>query len=63
MRSEARRHNNGVFRDSAPVAEWDFYNFVSFTLFFGLSCVMLLLNCFADGEPNETKYPKSKVII
>lgn len=61
MRSEARRHQEGVLDASLPVANWDRYNFISFTIFFGLSCVLLVLNCFADQEPQETKYPKSRV--
>lgn len=40
---------------------WAQYNFVSFMIFFSFSWIILFLNCFADKEANETKYPKSSV--
>lgn len=42
---------------------WDEYNFASFMIFFALTTLVFLLNCFADKEPLETKYPKSEVIV
>jgi ATP-binding cassette subfamily C (CFTR/MRP) protein 1 len=35
------------------------YNFVSFIIFFVLTCLILLLNCFADLQPLNMKYPPS----
>lgn len=37
-----------------------FYQFVSFIIFFSLTCVMLLLNCFADVEPRVSKFEKQE---
>lgn len=36
----------------------DQYHFISFDIFFVISALILLLNCFVDAEPNETKYSK-----
>ncbi|XP_039950445.1 multidrug resistance-associated protein 1 isoform X2 [Bactrocera tryoni] len=42
-----------------PDYSWDEYNYVSYMIYFALSCAMLLLNCFADAMPRETKYKRT----
>lgn len=37
------------------------YNFTSYIIFFSLSVAIWFVNCFADREPLQTKYPKSEV--
>ncbi|XP_020807934.1 multidrug resistance-associated protein 1 isoform X13 [Drosophila serrata] len=39
---------------------WEEYQFVSFFIFFTFSCIMLILNCFADGLPRQTKYQRGE---
>ncbi|XP_017012708.2 multidrug resistance-associated protein 1 isoform X2 [Drosophila takahashii] len=50
--------------DSAQPSEQDFsweeYQFVSFFIFFTFSSIMLILNCFADGMPRQTKYQRGE---
>ncbi|XP_055375696.1 multidrug resistance-associated protein 1 isoform X7 [Condylostylus longicornis] len=46
---------------SYPAAnEYDDYKYVTFMIFFACSIAMLILNCFGDQKPNQTKYPKSE---
>lgn len=44
-------------REDTDMFESQHFNFVSYIIFFTLSTLMLLLNCFADTEPLEMKYP------
>lgn len=37
---------------------WAEYQYASFFVFFTFSCLMLILNCFADGMPRQTKYQR-----
>ncbi|XP_063702153.1 multidrug resistance-associated protein 1 isoform X3 [Culicoides brevitarsis] len=39
---------------------WAEYQFVSFCIFFALSCAIFLLNCFADAEPRESIFEKQE---
>ncbi|XP_041631913.1 multidrug resistance-associated protein 1 isoform X1 [Drosophila kikkawai] len=39
---------------------WEEYQFASFFIFFTFSCLMLILNCFADGLPRQTKYQRGE---
>ncbi|XP_034128595.1 multidrug resistance-associated protein 1 isoform X7 [Drosophila guanche] len=39
---------------------WEEYLYVSFFVSFTLYCCMLLLNCFADGQPRQTKYQRGE---
>ncbi|XP_015036527.1 multidrug resistance-associated protein 1 isoform X5 [Drosophila pseudoobscura] len=39
---------------------WEEYMYVSFFVSFTLYCCMLLLNCFADGQPTQTKYQRGE---
>ncbi|XP_017047283.1 multidrug resistance-associated protein 1 isoform X18 [Drosophila ficusphila] len=39
---------------------WEEYQFASFFVFFTFSCIMLILNCFADGLPKQTKYQRGE---
>ncbi|XP_030388257.1 canalicular multispecific organic anion transporter 2-like [Scaptodrosophila lebanonensis] len=39
---------------------WENYQYCSFFFFFASSCAMLLLNCFADSMPRQTKYKREK---
>jgi ATP-binding cassette subfamily C (CFTR/MRP) protein 1 len=52
LRTEFRGHD-------ALNQDFGMYNHISFFLFFLASCIMFLLNCFVDGEPLETRYPKT----
>ncbi|XP_037043483.1 multidrug resistance-associated protein 1-like [Bradysia coprophila] len=57
-RSEIRRRNT---RKQNGIEDfWDDYNFVSFMVFYAITSIVFLLNCFADQDPQETKYPKTK---
>lgn len=40
---------------------WDDYNLVSFKIFFAITSIVFVLNCFTDQDPQETKYPKTEV--
>ncbi|XP_065155853.1 multidrug resistance-associated protein 1 isoform X1 [Atheta coriaria] len=37
-----------------------YYFYISYLIYYPLVVIMLLLNCFADGEPTHSKYPKSE---
>ncbi|XP_032583422.1 multidrug resistance-associated protein 1 isoform X5 [Drosophila sechellia] len=39
---------------------WEEYQFVSFFIFFTFTSMMLILNCFADGMPRQTKYQRGE---
>ncbi|XP_050740738.1 multidrug resistance-associated protein 1 isoform X5 [Drosophila biarmipes] len=39
---------------------WEEYQFVSFFVFFTFTCIMLILNCFADGMPEQSKYKRGE---
>ncbi|XP_017115600.1 multidrug resistance-associated protein 1 isoform X6 [Drosophila elegans] len=39
---------------------WEEYQFVSFFVSFTFTCIMLILNCFADGMPKQTKYQRGE---
>ncbi|XP_070855602.1 multidrug resistance-associated protein 1 isoform X5 [Drosophila suzukii] len=39
---------------------WEEYQFVSFFIFFTFTCIMLILNCFADGMPKQSKYQRGE---
>ncbi|KRJ97661.1 uncharacterized protein Dyak_GE18601, isoform Q [Drosophila yakuba] len=39
---------------------WEEYQFVSFFIFFTFTSIMLILNCFADGLPRQTKYQRGE---
>ncbi|XP_039496004.1 multidrug resistance-associated protein 1 isoform X5 [Drosophila santomea] len=39
---------------------WEEYKFVSFFIFFTFTSIMLILNCFADGLPRQTKYQRGE---
>ncbi|XP_020713183.1 multidrug resistance-associated protein 1 isoform X11 [Ceratitis capitata] len=63
-RTEVRAKNerNNVLNsnvDDKPDYSWDEYNYVSYMIYFAFSCAMLLLNCFADAMPRETKYKRT----
>ncbi|XP_036222275.2 multidrug resistance-associated protein 1 isoform X6 [Bactrocera oleae] len=58
---ESRERNKILNSDIAdkPAYSWDEYNYVSYIIYFAFSCAMLLLNCFADAMPRETKYKRT----
>nr|XP_014086909.1 multidrug resistance-associated protein 1 isoform X2 [Bactrocera oleae] len=58
---ESRERNKILNSDIAdkPDYSWDEYNYVSYIVYFAFSCAMLLLNCFADAMPRETKYKRT----
>lgn len=39
----------------------DTWPFVTFNIFFPLTVIMLLLNCFADARPSYLDYPRGEV--
>uniref|UniRef100_A0A336MEP5 ABC-type glutathione-S-conjugate transporter n=1 Tax=Culicoides sonorensis TaxID=179676 RepID=A0A336MEP5_CULSO len=57
MLTESRAFEN---RQENPTDDdaWPQYEFISFCIYFGLVCMELLLNCFADSEPRESKFKK-----
>ncbi|KAG5674807.1 hypothetical protein PVAND_004755 [Polypedilum vanderplanki] len=60
--TEIRLNNNRVDSEDFDYQESfdsEHYNFVSFIIFFVLSCLILILNCFADSQPQDMKYPPS----
>lgn len=59
VRTEFRAKN---YRSEQGVTDsWAQYQFISFMISFALYCALLVLNCWADQEPLESKYPKSEV--
>uniref|UniRef100_A0A182MKW0 ABC-type glutathione-S-conjugate transporter n=1 Tax=Anopheles culicifacies TaxID=139723 RepID=A0A182MKW0_9DIPT len=50
-RTEIRAYEARVLEDS-----WAEYQFVSFLVFFSLTCLMFLLNFFIDKPPRQSKY-------
>uniref|UniRef100_A0A182WGR0 ABC-type glutathione-S-conjugate transporter n=1 Tax=Anopheles minimus TaxID=112268 RepID=A0A182WGR0_9DIPT len=50
-RTEIRAYEVRVLEDS-----WAEYQFISFLIFFSLTCVMFLLNFFIDKPPRQSKY-------
>lgn len=59
-RTEAREKPERDNEDN-PENNWAEYKYGSFMTFFAASIAMVLLNCFADQEPRESKYPKTEV--
>ncbi|XP_061509609.1 multidrug resistance-associated protein 1 isoform X7 [Anopheles gambiae] len=51
VRTEVRAYEARVVEDS-----WAEYQFVSFLIFFSLTCIMFLLNFFVDKPPRQSKY-------
>ncbi|EAL39215.3 AGAP009835-PA, partial [Anopheles gambiae str. PEST] len=51
VRTEIRAYEARVVEDS-----WAEYQFVSFLIFFSLTCIMFLLNFFVDKPPRQSKY-------
>lgn len=39
------------------------YAFVSYTMYFVMSTVILILNCFADKEPEYVRCPRAEVFF
>lgn len=44
-------------------AKYHEYNFISYIVFYALSIVVLILNCFADKAPLDKRYHKSDVSV
>ncbi|XP_055837482.1 multidrug resistance-associated protein 1-like [Episyrphus balteatus] len=64
LRTKLRQHselNDGAleYRPTQEEISWIDYKFISFLVYFGLSCLILLLNCFADNMPTKTKYNRT----
>ncbi|XP_064537335.1 multidrug resistance-associated protein 1 isoform X4 [Drosophila montana] len=62
-RTEARLHQERNQIIGSQQAEphdftWETYQFASFFIFFAFTCLMLILNCFADQLPRQTKYKR-----
>ncbi|XP_041776320.1 multidrug resistance-associated protein 1 isoform X2 [Anopheles merus] len=51
VRTEIRAYEARIVEDS-----WAEYQFVSFLIFFSLTCIMFLLNFFVDKPPRQSKY-------
>ncbi|XP_055859162.1 ATP-binding cassette sub-family C member 3-like [Episyrphus balteatus] len=58
IRLNSDRHDHSSEYTDAQMAFAD-YKFISFIVFFSISCVLLFLNCFADDMPRETKYNRT----
>lgn len=59
LRSQIRER---IYRhDTGTLNRFDEYYFTSYIIFFALSVAIWFVNCFADKEPLQTKYPKSEV--
>lgn len=58
LRSQLRNRNERVAANNTNA--YDEYNFTSFIIFFAFTGANWLLNCWADKEPLELKYPKSE---
>ncbi|XP_052898371.1 multidrug resistance-associated protein 1 isoform X3 [Anopheles moucheti] len=50
-RTEIRAHEARIVEDT-----WAEYQFISFLIFFSLTCLMFLLNFFIDKPPRQSKY-------
>ncbi|XP_030383704.1 multidrug resistance-associated protein 1 isoform X7 [Scaptodrosophila lebanonensis] len=57
VRAEKER---GQKLDWTDQEDWEGYQYISFFIFFAFSCVMLLLNCYADSLPRQTKYQRGQ---
>lgn len=55
VRTEIRLHNERVELETEN--NFEHYHFISFIASFAISALILLLNCFVDAAPTETKYP------
>lgn len=53
FRNQYKRHDSEIQR------YYDEYFFTSYLIFYLFSLTIWFLNCFADGEPLQTKYPRS----
>lgn len=57
LRTQIReRHMRQAINAEDPYSE---YFFTSYLIFYVFSLAIFILNCYADGEPRQTKYPKS----
>ncbi|XP_055295955.1 multidrug resistance-associated protein 1 isoform X2 [Sitodiplosis mosellana] len=57
LRTQIReRHHRQAIDASDPYSE---YFFTSYLIFYIFSLAVFILNCYADREPRQTKYPKS----
>lgn len=59
FRSEIRLNqlrNDGLLEEDVREFESEHYIFVSFLIFYVTSALILLLNCFADTEPQQMRY-------
>lgn len=55
VRTEIRLHNERVELETEN--SFEHYHFISFIVSFATCALILLLNCFVDAPPTETKYP------
>ncbi|XP_055920592.1 multidrug resistance-associated protein 1-like [Eupeodes corollae] len=58
IRDYTDRHDHSEIFSDAQMS-WADYKFISFMIFFGISVLILFLNCFADNMPRETKYNRT----
>ncbi|XP_017108724.1 multidrug resistance-associated protein 1 isoform X6 [Drosophila bipectinata] len=59
-RTEVRADNLRQQQSEDLDFSWDEYQYASFFVFFTFTCLMLILNCFADGLPRQTKYQRGE---
>ncbi|KAH8238063.1 hypothetical protein KR026_002357 [Drosophila bipectinata] len=59
-RTEVRAANLRQQQSEDLDFSWDEYQYASFFVFFTFTCLMLILNCFADGLPRQTKYQRGE---
>lgn len=58
VRAERERTKNPL---SENEQSWQEYKYISFMIYFAFSICMLLINCFADKMPRESKYNRTNV--
>ncbi|KAI4461008.1 atp-binding cassette sub-family c [Holotrichia oblita] len=46
-------------REAQIAAPVPYYNYISYIIYYPIVLALLFLNCFADKQPRESKYPKS----
>ncbi len=58
LRTQTRERNSRLASGTIDDAYSEYF-FTSYTIFYILSLAIFVLNCYADREPRQTKYPKT----
>lgn len=60
--SEVNHKSQRILRsEMGEDTSWEDYKYTSFMIYFSFVLASLVLNCFGDKKPNETKYPRGKM--